>query len=73
MLWMQPTIGSLELEASCLQLRFFAYSCFGQLFKLQLELLHLQLELLLSNLELKLFCLQWGVVCVCVSELLYGL
>ena len=51
----------LQLEASCLQLSFFAYSCAWELFCLQLELLYLQLKLFYSQLS---FFAYNGKVCL---------
>ena len=47
--WLRMQPFCLQLEASCLQLRFFAYNCAWELLCLQLELVNLQFEL---------FCLQ---------------
>ena len=43
----------LQLDTSCLQLSFFAYSCVWELLSLQLELLYLQVEVV--HLQLKFF------------------
>ena len=47
--WMQ--LFCLQLEASCLQLSFFAYSCVFELFYLQLELFCLQSKFFTYNLS----------------------